>query len=184
MADPGEERVPSPLVQDDAQVAGDAGGPEVGVSRAVDAVEGEAGCGGVDLEVEGGLLRRGLFLGGQAVEGGGESVGDAEGHKREDVPDFGLGLERSLKLETGWKQAGFWLAAGCDSAGVGAVPGHVKAWPGHTANTFMTSSPRWLMTLTAMRPDLGRGKGRETVALRLSQASSSISAFKVVRIAL
>jgi hypothetical protein len=44
-----------------------------------------------------------------------------------------------------------------------------------TENTFITSSPRWLMTLTAMRPDLGLGKGREVSLLRLDQASSSIS---------
>ncbi len=49
-----------------------------------------------------------------------------------------------------------------------------------TGNTFMTSSPRWLMTLTAMRPDLGLGNGREVSLLRLAQASSSISALSVV----
>ena len=49
-----------------------------------------------------------------------------------------------------------------------------------TGNTFITSSPRWLMTLTAMRPDLGLGKGREVSLLRLAQASSSISARNVV----
>ena len=36
------------------------------------------------------------------------------------------------------------------------------------------------MTLTAMRPDSGLGKGRETVLRRLSHASSFISAFSVV----
>ena len=36
------------------------------------------------------------------------------------------------------------------------------------------------MTLTAMRPVAGLGKGRETARRRLSQASRSISAFKVV----
>ena len=36
------------------------------------------------------------------------------------------------------------------------------------------------MTLTAMRPVAGFGKGRETSRRRLSQASRSISAFKVV----
>lgn len=30
-----------------------------------------------------------------------------------------------------------------------------------TLNTFITSSPKWLMTLTAMRPCAGRAKGRE-----------------------
>jgi hypothetical protein len=49
-----------------------------------------------------------------------------------------------------------------------------------TENTFITSSPRWLMTLTAMRPDLGLGKGREVSLWRLAQASSSISALSVV----
>ena len=32
----------------------------------------------------------------------------------------------------------------------------------YTLNTFITSSPKWLMTLTAIRPLLGRSKGRET----------------------
>jgi hypothetical protein len=49
-----------------------------------------------------------------------------------------------------------------------------------TENTFITSSPRWLMTLTAMRPDLGLGNGREVSLWRLAQASSSISARNVV----
>jgi hypothetical protein len=31
----------------------------------------------------------------------------------------------------------------------------------HTPNTFITSSPKWLMTFTAIRPVSGRGKGRE-----------------------
>ena len=30
-----------------------------------------------------------------------------------------------------------------------------------TRKTFITSSPRWLMTLTAIRPDVGRSNGRE-----------------------
>jgi hypothetical protein len=47
-------------------------------------------------------------------------------------------------------------------------------------STFITSSPGWLMTLTAMRPDLGFGNGREVSLLRLDQASSSISALRVV----
>ena len=54
----------------------------------------------------------------------------------------------------------------------------------YTPRTFITSSPRWLMTLTAMRPDFGRGKGRDSVRLRLSQASSSMSPFSVVLSAL
>jgi hypothetical protein len=31
----------------------------------------------------------------------------------------------------------------------------------YTLKTFITSSPRWLITLTAMRPDLGFLNGRE-----------------------
>src|SRR3712207_7733023 len=46
------------------------------------------------------------------------------------------------------------------------------------------SSPRWLMTLTAMRPELGLSKGREVSLLRVAQASSSISARRVVLSAL
>ena len=49
-----------------------------------------------------------------------------------------------------------------------------------TRNTFITSSPRWLITLTAMRPVSGLGKGREVSLLRVAQASASISAFRVV----
>ena len=35
----------------------------------------------------------------------------------------------------------------------------------YTLNTFIASSPRWLMTLTAMRPEAGRGKGPGGVAV-------------------
>ena len=31
----------------------------------------------------------------------------------------------------------------------------------HKPNTFITSSPKWLMTFTAIRPVSGRGKGRD-----------------------
>ncbi len=72
------------------------------------------------------------------------------------------------------------------------------AWPGRAAasgtparaeastqvagmrNTFITSSPRWLITLTAMRPERGRGNGRDVSLFRVSQASLSISARRVV----
>ena len=50
----------------------------------------------------------------------------------------------------------------------------------HTRKTFITSSPRWLITLTAMRPPFGFSKGREVSLCRLSQASASISALSVV----
>jgi hypothetical protein len=52
---------------------------------------------------------------------------------------------------------------------------------GHdTLNTFMTSSPRWLMTFTATRPLAGFGNGRDTSRLSDDHASSLISAFSVV----
>ena len=79
---------------------------------------------------------------------------------------------------------------------LGPLP-RVGPWPGErlgegldedearqTRITCMTSSPRWLMTLTAMRPLAGRGKGRETVRDRLSQASGSTSAFRAALICL
>ena len=47
-------------------------------------------------------------------------------------------------------------------------------------NTFMTSSPRWLITLTAMRPVFGTGNGRETALLSVAHTSASISALSVV----
>ena len=50
----------------------------------------------------------------------------------------------------------------------------------YTRRTFIASSPRWLITLTAMRPDSGLGKGREMSRFSVAQASSSISAFSVV----
>jgi hypothetical protein len=49
-----------------------------------------------------------------------------------------------------------------------------------TLNTFITSSPRWLITFTAMRPDLGLAKGRDVSLCSVVQASSSISALSVV----
>ena len=52
--------------------------------------------------------------------------------------------------------------------------------PTYILNTFITSSPRWLMTFTAMRPDLGFGKAREVSLFSVAQASSLISALRVV----
>ena len=49
-----------------------------------------------------------------------------------------------------------------------------------TVMTFMASSPYWLMTFTATRPDSGLGNGREVSLRSVFQASSSISAFSVV----
>ena len=46
----------------------------------------------------------------------------------------------------------------------------------HTLNTFITSSPRWLITVTATRPFFGLSNGRDVSLLRLDQAAASISA--------
>ena len=51
----------------------------------------------------------------------------------------------------------------------------------YTLNTFITSSPRWLMILTAMRPVEGTGNGREMSLCIDSHASASISALSVSR---
>jgi hypothetical protein len=66
--------------------------------------------------------------------------------------------------------------------GVGCVRRHLLYYS--TPNTFITSSPRWLITFTAMRPVDGLSNGREVSLLRVDQASSSISAFSVVLSAL
>jgi len=58
-------------------------------------------------------------------------------------------------------------------------PGDTASCP-HTSKTCITSSPKWLMTFTAMRPWSGGSKGREVSRWRLLQASSSISAFRAV----
>ena len=51
-------------------------------------------------------------------------------------------------------------------------------------NTFITSSPRWLITFTAIRPDFGLSNGRDVSLLSVAQASSLISALSVVLSAL
>ena len=53
-----------------------------------------------------------------------------------------------------------------------------------TRKIFITSSPRWLITLTAMRPEAGLSNGREVSLRRDSHASASISALSVVLSAL
>ena len=52
--------------------------------------------------------------------------------------------------------------------------------PQLTRKTFITSSPKWLITLTAIRPDCGLAKGREVSLCKVAQASSLISALSVV----
>jgi hypothetical protein len=61
-----------------------------------------------------------------------------------------------------------------------SIQGHGSAASPYTPNTFITSSPRWLITFTAIRPVLGFGNGRETSLFSVSQASASISAFREV----
>ena len=48
-----------------------------------------------------------------------------------------------------------------------------------TLNTFMTSSPRWLITLTAIRPPSGLSKGRDVSLFSVAHASSLISDLRV-----
>src|SRR6185369_15688906 len=60
--------------------------------------------------------------------------------------------------------------------------GRRRAHP--TRKIFITSSPRWLMTFTAIRPEVGLAKGREVSLWSVAQASSSISALRVVLSAL
>ena len=50
----------------------------------------------------------------------------------------------------------------------------------YTRKAFMASSPRQLTTFTAMRPEAGRGKGRDVSLFSAAQASGSISAFRDV----
>ncbi len=49
-----------------------------------------------------------------------------------------------------------------------------------TRNTFITSSPRWLMTFTAKRPDRGFARARDVSLRRVAQAASLISALSVL----
>ena len=53
-----------------------------------------------------------------------------------------------------------------------------------TRNTFITSSPRWLMTFTAIRPFFGFSNARDVSLFSVAHASGSISAFRVVLSAL
>jgi len=53
----------------------------------------------------------------------------------------------------------------------GAFADRPHATPLYTRNTLMASSPRWLITLTAIRPEAGLENGRETLRRRVAQAS-------------
>src|SRR5438552_3717889 len=74
---------------------------------------------------------------------------------------------------------GFLLVSGKAREAVGEGVGDEELHQA-TRNTFITSSPRWLMTFTAMRPVSGLSNGRETSLCSVAQASSSISALRVV----
>lgn len=50
----------------------------------------------------------------------------------------------------------------------------------YTENTLIASSPRWLITLMAIRPDLGFENGRDVLLRSVAQACRSISALRVV----
>ena len=65
-----------------------------------------------------------------------------------------------------------------NGGGHGPLDWVIRGYGGHgcTRYTFITSSPRWLITFTAMRPVEGLANGTETSLLRDSQASKSISA--------
>lgn len=49
-----------------------------------------------------------------------------------------------------------------------------------TRNTFISSSPRWLIIFTAMQPLAGLGNGREMSLWSVAQASASVLALSVV----
>jgi hypothetical protein len=110
MADIGDEGRVAALMQDQADVAIDARGPEIRVLALVDAMKLQAVAGRIDLKIEHARLHRLPIRRSEAAEGGGEGFGDEKIHP-------------------------------------------------HTPNTFITSSPKWLMTLTAIFPVAGRGKG-------------------------
>lgn len=80
VADEAEQQAGGRFVDDEPQVAADAGRPEVGVSGLFDAVELQAGVGGVELQVESGRFDCFLLLGGQPVQAVLKGVGDAKFH--------------------------------------------------------------------------------------------------------
>lgn len=80
VADIGEQQAARRAVHDQADIVVNADRPEVGVLGAVQLVDAQAGCGGVELQVERGGLHSFLFLSGQAREAAGEGVGDQEFH--------------------------------------------------------------------------------------------------------
>ena len=170
VADPGEQEVGAALVEDDAEVAVDADGPEVAVAGAVDAVELQAGGGGVDLEVEGGVLTR---L---------RSWGVRRARLAVKVPAMRRVIAGRLREPVVRNQRGVaharipcksMLSGHVSSITCRYIGSHIEHLHHLVAEVVDRPSRRYGRTS-------GCGKGREMVALRLSQASSSISAFRVV----
>ena len=60
-----------------------------------------------------------------------------------------------------------------------AVPASISPYR-CTLSTFITSSPRWLITFTAILPVLGVSNGRDVSLFRVSHASRLISDFRDV----
>ena len=108
-------------MHDQAYVPIDPDGPEILILGPVELVKREPRRRRVQLQVDGGDLRRLLLVTGQLCETVGKGIGDPE--------------LRGTR---------------------------------HTRNTFIASSPRWLMTLTAMRPVGGPGEGAGYIAVESS----------------
>src|SRR5581483_5173647 len=67
---------------------------------------------------------------------------------------------------------------GIDERSIGHIRG-IAGWVHETRKTFMIKSPRWSLS-TAMRRRFGFSKGRGVSLRRAAQASSLISALRVV----
>ena len=109
---------------------------------------------------------------------------------RTDQKFLSFALSSLWKLRPGeagfiWRSKAVVFAALCSSpvrrARLSVKVSAIRNCMAQTLKTFMTSSPRWLITFTAIRRDFGRENGRDTSEWRLSQASRSISALSVVR---
>ena len=74
----GEQEAGSGFVDDDPHIGIGADGPEVRVAGGIDPVKAKAGCGGIELQIEGGSLRGTLRLAIKLGERGGEGFCDPE----------------------------------------------------------------------------------------------------------
>ena len=80
MIDIAEQHAARRLVDDQADIAADAHGPEVLVLGAVELVKAHAGAGRIELKVEGGGLDRLLLVAAEAGEAVGKGISDTEVH--------------------------------------------------------------------------------------------------------